>query len=113
MNNEKENIVSDAATVATFSMRILLCVVLMGWLMWMVDPTQAYQHPEHFSRRMFARLPKELRYKLRGWLIRILKPVYGLKDSGSYWFWHHLRIWIAIGMISTAVDPCLLHRRKT
>jgi Reverse transcriptase (RNA-dependent DNA polymerase) len=110
LDREAPTIVSDSASLSSFAIRILLVVTLIyNWDAWSVDATQAFLQSDWLSRFLIARLPREMRHKYRRYLFRILKSVYGLKESGSYWFSLYLSTWISVMcMIATVLDPCIL-----
>jgi Reverse transcriptase (RNA-dependent DNA polymerase) len=111
LDDEAAEIVSDSAAVASFSVRIVLFLsVLFELPLYVVDAAQAYLQSHNISRIIFARLPKEFRCRLQGWLFRILKPVYGIKESGAYWFDRYIKLWYSIGLISSVIDICLMFR---
>jgi hypothetical protein len=81
-------------------------------LLYVVDAAQAYLQSHDISRIIFTRLPKELRCRLQGWLFRILKPVYGIMESGAYWFDRYIKLWYSIELISSVIDICLMFRHR-
>lgn len=114
LDRDAENVLSDSATVAAYSIRIVIAVaLLMGWPLRSKDARRAYLQGDDLSRDMYARLPKQLRRVFSGYLFHIVKPVYGLKEAGAYWFSKYFNAWIsAVRMVATALDVCLLYRRQ-
>jgi Reverse transcriptase (RNA-dependent DNA polymerase) len=112
-DREGPKIVREAPTVAHFTVRLLISIsVLMGWMLWSKDARQAFlQSRSGLSRRIYARLPKELRSCFRGFLLLLLKPLYGLKESGSYWHNTYTTSFLhRLGMTHVFLDPCLFIR---
>jgi Reverse transcriptase (RNA-dependent DNA polymerase) len=62
------NIVSEAPTVSHLSVRLLITIsVIMHWSLWSKDARQAFlQSKSCLSRRVYTRVPKELRSCFRG-----------------------------------------------
>lgn len=49
-------------------------------MIWAVDATEAYLQSHELSRNAYATVPREFRKVLRGYGMRIIKPVYGLQE---------------------------------
>jgi hypothetical protein len=82
LDDEAADVVSDSATVSSFSVRnVLFLSVLFALPLYVTDAEQAYLQSHNISRIIFARLPKELRSPLQGRFFRILQPVYGIQES--------------------------------
>jgi Reverse transcriptase (RNA-dependent DNA polymerase) len=106
-------IVSEAPTVSHFAVRLLITVsVIMNWDLWSKDARQAFlQSKSGLSRRVYARIPRELRVCFRGFLMLLLKPLYGLKESGSYWHDTYTKAFsMVLNMVAVFLDPCFLVR---
>ena len=112
---DKESIMTYAPTIQRASQRLLLALAPMlrrrGMKAMIRDITMAYtQSKTPMQRVIFVRLPSELKNKYpEGTLLRVVKPLYGLAESGTYWFEtysrHHQR---ELHMRPSAFDPCLL-----
>ncbi|OHW89526.1 reverse transcriptase-like protein [Colletotrichum incanum] len=114
---EKEDLLTQAPTIQRMSQRMLLALgptlvrdfKCQGELR---DITQAYtQSDDRLTRTIIARLPKELENKYpKDTLLYITKPLYGLAESGLYWYKtyseHHKN---DLGMTESTYDPCLLY----
>jgi Reverse transcriptase (RNA-dependent DNA polymerase) len=112
-DREGSRIVSEAPTVSHFSVRLLLTLsVIKDWQIWSKDARQAFlQSKSGLSRRVYARVPKELRACFRGFLMLLLKPLYGLKESGSYWHDTYTTAFKeGLNMLAVFLDPCFLAR---
>jgi hypothetical protein len=93
--NEKESarliiqgcrIVSNAPTVSHASIRILISfAAIKDYPVWTKDATQALlQSKDTFSRDLYAMIPLELRSVSKGNVPKMLKPMYGTKEAGTY-----------------------------
>jgi hypothetical protein len=91
LDSEKGLIVPQAPTLSHTSMRIVLSIAaLHGWHIWAKDVTMAYLQSESpLSRSVYIRPPKNPAFvteQCSNRLLKVFKPLYGLVDSGSYWF---------------------------
>jgi hypothetical protein len=84
---EKNRIVSNAPTVSHASIRILISfAAIKVHLVWTKDTTHAFlQSKNTFSRDIYAMLPLELRSVFKGYVLKMLKLLYGTKKDGTYW----------------------------
>jgi hypothetical protein len=84
---EKNRIVSNAPTVSHASIRILISFAAIKYYpVWTKDATQAFlQSKDTFSRDLYAKLPLKLRSVFKGYVLKMLKPLYGTKEAGTYW----------------------------
>ncbi|RWA03359.1 hypothetical protein EKO27_g11746 [Xylaria grammica] len=115
-DTEKETVLTQSPTIQRMSQRLILALGpslvrdfnASGELR---DITQAYvQSQDKLARKIIARLPSELKPKYpEGTVLRIVRPLYGLAESGLYWFktyhQHHRQ---KLGMDVSTYDPCLL-----
>lgn len=81
--------------------------------LWAHDITQAYlQSDSPLVRNVYIKPPPELRMP-KGRVLRLIKPLYGLADSGDYWgstsSRHHQ---MDLGMRNTCGDLSLYYRRN-
>lgn len=113
LDRESDNVLSESATVATYSIRTVIAIArTMRWPLRSKDARRAYLQGDDLSRAMFARLPRELRRRFADFLFKIVKPVYGLKEAGAYWFAKYFYAWLTmVLMLATSLDVCLLYRR--
>jgi Reverse transcriptase (RNA-dependent DNA polymerase) len=84
---ERNRIVSNAPTVSHASIRILISfAAIKVYPVWTKDTTHAFlQSKNTFSRDLYAMLPLELRPVCKGYVLKLMKPLYGTKEAGTYW----------------------------
>jgi hypothetical protein len=84
---EKNRIVSISPTASHESIRILISFAeLKDYPVWAKDAAQAFlQSKNTFSRDLYARLPLELRSVFKGYVLNMLKPLYGTRETVIYW----------------------------
>lgn len=88
------SLVHDATTCRPQSARLLIgLAAIFGFTVFSTDVTQAYlQSNQELQREVFLNAPPELHLN-HDQLLKLLKPLYGLPDSGDYWartMKHHL-----------------------
>jgi hypothetical protein len=114
-DSKKGLIVPEAPTLPHTSMRIVLSIAaLHGWNIWAKDVTMAYlQSDAPLSRSVYIRPPKKpalVTEQCSNRLLKVIKPLYGLVDSGLYWFPTYTSAFRTIGLIPASLDECLLYR---
>jgi Reverse transcriptase (RNA-dependent DNA polymerase) len=108
---EKNRIVSNPPTVSHASIRILISLSAnKDYPVWTKDATQAFLlSKDTFSRDLYARLPLELRSVFKGYVLKMLKPLYGTKEAGTYWKAAYSGDWKQkVGATSSTLDPCFM-----
>jgi hypothetical protein len=103
--------VSSAPTVSHASIRILISfAAIKVYPVWTKVATQAFlQSKDTFSRDLYARLPRELRSVFKGYVLKMLKPIYGTTEAGTYWNAAYSGDWRQkVGVTSSTLDPCLM-----
>jgi hypothetical protein len=116
-DEEKQAILTQAPTIQRMSQRLIFAlgptlVRNFGAQGELRDITQAYtQSEDRLTRTIIARLPAELEERYpEGTVLLISKPLYGLAESGLYWFkTYHSHHTEALGMKVSTYDPCLLY----
>jgi Reverse transcriptase (RNA-dependent DNA polymerase) len=79
------------------------------------DITQAYvQAKSTLTRLVLLRIPRELKEKYpEGTVFKVMKPLYGLAESGMHWYAtyskHHIE---KLRMATSPFDPCLFVTKK-
>jgi hypothetical protein len=84
---ENNQIVSNAPTVSHASIRILISfAAIKVYPVWTKDTAHAFlQSKNTFSRDLYVLLPLELSSVFKGYVLKILNPLYGTKEAGTYW----------------------------
>jgi hypothetical protein len=77
---------------------------------WTKYATHAYlQSKDTFSRDLYAMLPLELRSVFKGYILKMLKPLYGTKEAGTYWNAAYSGDWKQkAGVTLYTLDPCFM-----
>jgi hypothetical protein len=67
------------------------------------------QSKDTFSKDLYARLPLELRSVFKGYVLKMLKRLYGTKEDGTYWNAAYSGDWKQkMGVSSSTLDPCFI-----
>ena len=99
-DTEKNILVHNTTTLKQSSVRMLVAIAaIFGFKLWSQDVSQAYlQSAEKLMREVYLkpnRRDAEKHFHLNEkQLLRLLKPLYGLADSGDYWhvtFANHIK----------------------
>ncbi|KAL4403389.1 hypothetical protein CABS03_15260 [Colletotrichum abscissum] len=112
---EKATLLTQSPTVQRCSQRLMMALMASlrkkGYEIWSRDITQAYtQSATGLTRKILAYLPKEMASKYpKGTIIEVLKPLYGLAESGTHWWatYHDFHI-NQLSMVTSTYDPRLL-----
>ena len=112
-DKEKPFIVHNLSTLRQSSTKLIVSTsAVLGWRLFSHDVNQAYlQSRDAMTRDLYVRVrPKDAKYfKLQdGELLKLLKPLYGVADSGDYWdatFATHVKE--DLGMSPMTGDPTL------
>jgi Reverse transcriptase (RNA-dependent DNA polymerase) len=108
---EKYRILFNAPTVSHASIRILISfAAIKVYLVWTKDSTHAFLQSKYtFSRDLYAILPLELRSVFQGYVLKMLKPLYGTKEAGTYWSTAYSGDWKQkAGLTPYTLDPCFM-----
>jgi hypothetical protein len=96
-------------------MAIMISLIIEDYILKLRDITQAYsQSFSELKREIFAKLPKKLRNAYPpDTIIQVIRPFYGIAESGVYWWFiyhkHHIN---ELGITILTYDPCLLITSK-
>jgi Reverse transcriptase (RNA-dependent DNA polymerase) len=112
LDHLKTSLVHDIATSRQHSSRALVgFALILVFNLFSTDVTQAYlQSAENLRRDLYIKPTKEFSIA-PGQLLKLLRPLYGLADSGDYWgrtLSNHLRK--DLGMESATGDPALFFK---
>lgn len=110
----KNSLVHDILVSRQYSVKILVELASsLGFQIFSTDVTQAYlQSSESLQRDIYIRPPPELSLKPDK-VLKLLKPLYGLAESGDYWgrtFRNHLEK--KLGMQSIVADPSFYFQKR-
>ena len=85
---EKDIMVRTSTNIQQGSLRLLFSFAgILGFKIWTQDVTQAYlQSNGVLSRDVFLEKPAPELELLPGRALKLLKPLYGLADSGDFWY---------------------------
>lgn len=85
-DRDKSSLVHDATTANQSSTKMLVSIAaLFGFRLWTEDVSQAYvQSASKLLRDVYLKPSKELEIP-GNCLVKLLRPLYGLADSGDYW----------------------------
>jgi hypothetical protein len=108
---EKNRIVPSALTVSHASIRILIgFTAIKVYPVWTKDTTPVLlQSKDTFSRDIYAILPLEQRSFYKGYVLKMLKPLYGTKEAGTHWSTAYSGDWKQEeGITPYTLDPCFM-----
>lgn len=85
---------------------ILIIAVILGWQLWQMDFDAAYLN-DKLSHIIYARCPPGVNRYGGNKILRLLKTLYGLKQSGREWY-EVLSQWLKqMGFYLSTFDPCV------
>ena len=110
----KTSLVHDSATSRQISTRILVgLAAIFGFRLFSTDVTQAYlQSSSDLMREVYIKPGKEFNLRPNE-ILKLLRPLYGLADSGDYWgatFSKHITE--DLGMRSCVGDSAMFYRSE-
>lgn len=107
------NVATKAPTVQRFSKRLMLALDASSpdKSAFLRDITKAYtQSNSRLEREVYIRPPAKMEMEA-GTVRKVIKPLYGISESGLHWYLtyleHHLT---RLGIVRSTVDPCVLIR---
>lgn len=113
LDKETDTLVHNASTVSQQAVRLLISMdTIFGFQIWSEYMTQAYlQGAEKILRKVYIKGKPEFQLDADE-LLEILRPLYGLADSGDFWqytFRRHMKKNLC--MTTTACDLSLHFKR--
>ena len=113
-DSEKMYLIHNASTLKQSSTRLIASIAsTFSFRIFSHDISQAYlQSMDKLTRDVYIKPPKEL--KLEGdEVLKLLKPLYGLSDSGDYWKkTFHLHMRDDLHMHTLTGDPCFFYYKS-
>ena len=73
------------------------------WKCSSLDVKSAFLQSHHLDRIVYLNPPRDIRKKNIVW--KIMKPIYGLKDSAKNWYCSLKTELIALGCVESILDP--------
>ena len=114
-DNKKDVIVNDCPTLMKFSFRLILFLTsLYSLKLCSRDVRQAYLQSESNSQReVHIKPPRGWKDQLKGYLLKVIKPLHGITEAGSYWIDAYLNFFLNdLETKGFVLDPCLLYLVK-
>ena len=112
-DRDKPSLLHNTTTVRQSSIRVLLALAaIFGFRLWSIDVNNAYlQSASNLLRDVYLKPGKDFELP-SGHLLKLLRPLYGLADSGDYWnetFAQHIKQ--DLKMKATAQDMSFFFRK--
>lgn len=114
MDQGKGSVLTESPTLQRVSQRVILALAAMLLKpqtgLFLRDITQAYtQATTRLNRVFYIRPPPEIGFP-PGTILRVIKPLYGIPESGNHWYGtYHKHHTEKLNMATSTFDPCLLH----
>ena len=103
-NQEPYAVRSDSPTVKKINLRLMLAICVQnGWTMCSSDVQAAFLQSVELDREVYVKPVKEANHQ--GLLWKLKKPMYGLGDSGRFWYLTITQFLEEKGCISLITDP--------
>ena len=91
---------------SVISIRLLAAIACaLDWELWHYDVTQAFVQST-LEEDVYARLPKGCG-SLSGRVVKLVRSLYGLKQSSRTWHHHLVRGMVGLGFEQCETDPCM------
>ncbi len=115
-DSDKDQFVHDSTTVRQSSVRLLVAIAaIMGFDVWTEDISQAYlQSASELLRELYLKPNRQLKVPA-GYVLKLLRPLYGLADSGDYWhatFAKHLSDDLAMKPVASDISRFFRRTRE-
>ncbi|KAA8494373.1 Retrovirus-related Pol polyprotein from transposon TNT 1-94 [Porphyridium purpureum] len=121
-DREASSVNVESPILAKYSFRLLVSVAACrDWELFYRDYVQAYLQSAHpLNRDVYLRLKDDVRNILSSitntaWpkFAKLLRPLYGLTESGAYWYSTLTRALRVERFVPGALDPCVMHDQVT
>ncbi len=112
-DSEKDQLVHDSRTPRQSSVRLLVAMAaIMGSDVWTENRSQAYlQSASELLREVYLKPNRQLKVPA-GYMLKLLRPLYSLTDSGDYWHATFAKLFTHdLGMIAVSSYMSLFFRR--
>jgi hypothetical protein len=108
-DHEKDIMVRSSSKVQQRSLRFSLALAgILGFKIWSQDVTQAYlQSAGTLARDVFIEKPASELELEPDQAVQLLRPLYGLDDSGDFWYRELSKHHRDMGMTTLTTDNCL------
>lgn len=112
----KLEVLTQSPTIQRVSQRLILILaaIFPELLVLLRDISQAYTQSETLLQRLFYALPPKDVAQWRGWVLRVVRPLYGVPEAGNHWYGtyhkHHIE---KLHMSESSYDSCLLFVNDT
>ena len=103
-NQLDNNVDSDSPTVRKITLRVMICLAVQyRWRVSTADVTAAFLQSQVMLRTVHVKPPRDIRKDGKLWLL--LKPMYGLQESGRCWYVTVDLYLTSLGGKKTTADP--------
>ena len=108
-----ESIRTDAPTASKDSIRILLSLAAsMGWKLHSLDFQAAFCQGKDIERELYLNPPADIRRQNPGYVLKVIKRIYGLKDASRGWVIEVRDFLLQVGCIQSDMDKAVFYYRN-
>ena len=109
---EEGDIVSDSPTMNKSSLRVILSLAASkGWTLETTDIKSAFLQGDTINRDVFIKPPREANLE-KGYLWKLLKCLYGLRDASKMWYSRIKNALLRLGFEISKLDPAVFYFRN-
>ena len=112
----KLEVLTQSPTIQRVSQRLILILaaIFPELLVLLRDISQAYTQSATLLQRLFYAFPPKDVAQWKGWILRVVRPLYGVPEAGNHWYGtyhkHHIE---KLHMSESSYDSCLLFTNDT